>query len=143
MSDFSASDYMKGKRLFLTGGTGFLGKVILFQLLKGGNLERIYILIRGKKGQTIEHRLKTQILDQPCFDALKGSLGLKKFYEYTQRVIFPVEGDLKKEDLGISEEDIAMVKEKCHIFIHNAADVGYKNSIQVALRSNYFPALFL
>jgi thioester reductase-like protein len=53
------ADYYKDKSIFLTGATGFLGKVLIEKLLKSCyDLKCIYILIRNKKGQNPETRLK-------------------------------------------------------------------------------------
>jgi fatty acyl-CoA reductase len=50
--------YYKGKSIFITGATGFLGKCLVEKLLRSCyDLEKIYILVRQKKGQTPEQRL--------------------------------------------------------------------------------------
>lgn len=50
--------YYKGKSVFLTGATGFLGKVLIEKLLRSCNeLRAIYVLVRGKKGKTPAERL--------------------------------------------------------------------------------------
>ena len=57
------ADYYKDKSIFLTGATGFLGKVLIEKLLKScDDLKCIYILIRNKKGQDAEARL-TEVLN--------------------------------------------------------------------------------
>ena len=50
--------YYKGKSIFITGATGFLGKCLVEKLLRSCyDLEKIYILVRQKKGQTPAQRL--------------------------------------------------------------------------------------
>ena len=52
------ADYFKDKSIFLTGATGFLGKVLIEKLLKScHDLKCIYILIRSKKGYDADARL--------------------------------------------------------------------------------------
>ena len=51
--------YFEGKSVFLTGGTGFIGKVLVEKLLRGcPGLKNIYFLIRPKKGLSCEERLE-------------------------------------------------------------------------------------
>lgn len=58
-------EFYKGKNVFITGGTGFMGKVFIEKLLRScPDLGNIYILMRSKKGKTIHERLK-QLTDDP------------------------------------------------------------------------------
>lgn len=53
------SGFYVGKTVFITGGTGFMGKVLLEKLLRScPGVVRIYLLIRPKKGQDAHERLK-------------------------------------------------------------------------------------
>lgn len=61
----SVSDFYNGKTVFITGGTGFMGKVLLEKLLRSCHgVARIYLLIRPKKGQQARERLQ-QLLCSP------------------------------------------------------------------------------
>ena len=47
--------FYKNKTIFLTGTTGFVGKVVLEKLLRSlGDFRRIYIMVRAKKSQTVQ-----------------------------------------------------------------------------------------
>lgn len=48
-------DFLKGKTVFLTGGFGFLGKLLISKLLRC-EVKRIHLFVRGKKGLTPEDR---------------------------------------------------------------------------------------
>lgn len=68
----SLTERYRGQRLLVTGTTGFLGKVLLEKLLYSlSHVERIYVLIRGKKGSDILERFKKEIVSSPCFDRLR------------------------------------------------------------------------
>lgn len=55
------SDMFNGKKVFLTGGTGFLGKVLVEKFLRRcDGLEKIYMLVRNKKGKDPNERLREQ-----------------------------------------------------------------------------------
>lgn len=51
-------EFYRGRSIFITGATGFMGKVLVEKLLRDcGDLERIYLLIRTKKGVEPQQRL--------------------------------------------------------------------------------------
>ena len=52
-------NFYRNSTIFITGGTGFVGKVLIEKLLRTcPHLSRIYILIRPKWNQTVEERFK-------------------------------------------------------------------------------------
>lgn len=56
-------EFYSGEELFITGATGFLGKVLVEKLLRScPGVKTIYLLMRAKKGKTTEERL-TQLTD--------------------------------------------------------------------------------
>jgi hypothetical protein len=58
-SHIGVSEFYGGKTVFITGGTGFMGKVLLEKLLRScPGVSKIYLLIRPKKGQDAHERLK-------------------------------------------------------------------------------------
>lgn len=52
-------EFYRGSVIFLTGGTGFMGKALLEKLLRScPHIKHIYLLIRSKKGKNVEQRLE-------------------------------------------------------------------------------------
>jgi len=50
--------FYQGKSVFITGGTGFIGKVIVEKLLRAcPDIKNIYFLVRPKKGKTCQERM--------------------------------------------------------------------------------------
>lgn len=59
------ADFYIGKTVFITGGTGFMGKVLVEKLLRAcPGVHKIYLLIRPKRGQNAHDRLQ-QLLCSP------------------------------------------------------------------------------
>lgn len=57
MSDIN--EFYKGRSIFITGGSGFMGKVLIEKLLYScSDLKEIFILMRPKKGRVPESRLE-------------------------------------------------------------------------------------
>ncbi|PSN29015.1 putative fatty acyl-CoA reductase [Blattella germanica] len=54
----SISEFYKGKNVFITGGTGFIGRVLIEKLLRScPDIGNIYVLIRRRKGVDIWDRV--------------------------------------------------------------------------------------
>lgn len=55
------ADSFTGKTLFMTGATGFLGKVLVEKLLRTcDGIVKIYLLVRPKKGKDPNERINEQ-----------------------------------------------------------------------------------
>lgn len=58
-------DFYSGQSIFITGGTGFLGKLVIEKLLRScPNLSVIYLLVRPKKGKDTHERTEA-LFDDP------------------------------------------------------------------------------
>jgi NAD dependent epimerase/dehydratase family enzyme len=80
----------EGKRILITGTTGFLGKVLLEKFLYSlGCVDKIYVLIRAKEGSNLLERFKKEIVSSRCFDRIrlqhKG-----RFDEFIQQKVQPM-----------------------------------------------------
>ena len=53
------ADFYKGRSIFITGSTGFMGKVLVEKLLHAcPDIQTIYLLVRPLKGRDIQCRLQ-------------------------------------------------------------------------------------
>jgi fatty acyl-CoA reductase len=50
-------DFFKGKTVFVTGGLGFVGKLLIEKLLQC-DVKKIFIMARSKKGKSMPERLE-------------------------------------------------------------------------------------
>lgn len=54
----SVAEYYAGKSIFITGATGFMGKVLVEKLLRCcPDVKKMYLLMRPKKGHNSKERL--------------------------------------------------------------------------------------
>lgn len=104
------------------------------------NIGTIYLMVREKRKITSDERL-AGLLESPCFDRLKQSMGMKEFMKFAKAKIIPVEGDLIIEGLGLKPKDLDLILNKVHIIINCAASVRFDEPIHDALNINYFGAM--
>lgn len=66
-------NFYAGQSIFITGGTGFLGKLLIEKLLRScPGIVTIYLLVRAKKGKNVHQRAE-EIFDDPvCEQYNKG-----------------------------------------------------------------------
>lgn len=56
--DDLVSDFYKNAVVFITGGTGFIGKVLIEKLLRVFDIKRIYLLVRVKNSMSVDERVE-------------------------------------------------------------------------------------
>ncbi|XP_011701211.1 PREDICTED: fatty acyl-CoA reductase 1-like [Wasmannia auropunctata] len=119
-----------GQSIFLTGPTGFLGKVFIEKILRScPDVREIFLLMRPKRGLTINERLH-KILNLPLFEKLREERP-SNFEK-----LIPVSGNVSEKGLGLSAADRQMLIERVTIIIHAAASVRFNNSLKYAIFAN-------
>jgi CheY-like chemotaxis protein len=101
-------EQLAGKRIFITGTTGFLGTNLLERLLRSVPDCDVVLLIRPGRRSSIEQRLQREILKNDAFDRLRtdhcpGADGKKggAFAELAARRITPVAQSALPADAAI------------------------------------------
>lgn len=132
----------RGKHLFFTGVTGFVGKVYLWKVLKefGADVASIAVLIRTKKGQNPQDRFNKEVMSSPCFDNLKKDLGPDEWKRRASKV-YAVAGDIMEDRLGISDADFAKLTTNTNHIVHMAATVNFDERLDISVKMNVLGAL--
>jgi fatty acyl-CoA reductase len=117
---------LEAQTIFLTGATGFLGKVLLHKLLNTcRNIRVVYVLIRGKKGLSAVDRLDRELLSLPVFDELFTS------HPHLKERIKVVDGDISKPYLGLSSSDRQTLEQNVTLILHCAATTKFMENLRV------------
>lgn len=122
-------DWYEGRSILVTGGTGFMGKVLIEKLLRScPKIQTIYLLIRPKRGQQVADRLRS-LLNLSIFDEVRKMPGqLDK--------IHAVESDVTLPALGLTMEDQALLRENVSVIFHSAATVKFDEALKESVSIN-------
>ncbi|XP_015586617.1 fatty acyl-CoA reductase wat isoform X1 [Cephus cinctus] len=122
--------FYKGANIFITGGTGFLGKILIEKLLRScPGIGNIYVLVRFKRGKRMEERMD-KLLSDNVFSVLK-----KENPDYKKKLI-GINGDGANSGLGVSPEDRLLLTNEVSIIFHAAATVRFDEPLNVAVAIN-------
>lgn len=133
--------FLRGKTVLLTGGTGFLGKVLVERLLRcAPDLARIYLLIRprydaARQVVTAAARFDDEVLASPAFSTLARLWG-NAWPAFARARLVPVSGDVATPRLGLAEADFEQLAGEVDIVINAAASVAFDEPLDEALRQN-------
>ncbi|KAF4530066.1 hypothetical protein B566_EDAN018299, partial [Ephemera danica] len=122
--------FYSDKSIFLTGATGFMGKVVIEKLLRTcPDIRAIYVLIRQKKGNAIQKRFE-EVLNDPVFAVLQ-----EKLPKFADRLI-PIAGDISQKGLGLKDEDRNTLIQNVEVVFHAAATVRFDEKLRLATAIN-------
>ncbi|HTT75141.1 MAG TPA: AMP-binding protein [Candidatus Binataceae bacterium] len=128
------AEILDGRRILLTGSTGFLGKVLLYLLLRHHpELERIFVLIRGDRRSSLG-RFRREILDSPALAPLREHLGTN-FDHYVESKVAVLAGDISEPSL-ITDNAEMLGDGRLDAVIHCAGLVNFEASLEKALDAN-------
>ena len=124
---------LAGKRIAITGGTGFLGTALIERLLRSVPDCEVALLVRpGRRGPA--DRVRREILRNNCFDRLRRELG-DDFDAMVERRVQVMAGDVGVDGLGLDEAGRAVLA-SCEVVIHSAATVSFDSPLDSAVEIN-------
>lgn len=124
-----------GKHVLLIGTTGFLAKVVLGMLLERLSPARIYCLIRSTPSKSAEQRFHEEVMTSAIMDPLRKNFG-DTFDAFVRAQVEPVAGDISRENCGIAEPHLTMLREKLDVVINSAGLVDFTPPLDTALEIN-------
>ena len=130
----SIVERLAGKRLLITGVTGFLGQVVFERLLLDFPETRLVLLVRPQVGQGGRERVEG-LLKRPTFDELRereGEDGLPRLLDERVEI---VEGDFAEAPPALPGD--------VDVVFHCAAAVAFDPPIDEAFQTNLLGALQL
>lgn len=122
--------FFAGRHVLVTGATGFMGKVLVEKLLRCcPDVGRVYVVVRSKRGQTPSQRI----------DAIRGLPVFQPLLKQNPKAfdkIQALEGETTRIDMGLSEEDQELVREKVTVVFHLAAALDWRVTLHKAVQEN-------
>ncbi len=128
---------LDGRRIAVTGGTGFLGTALIERLLRSAPGCELVLLIRPGQRRTVEQRARREIFKNDAFDRLRADLADsdEDFDAMVARRVTPIAGDVGTDGLGLDDDGRAALA-ACDIVIHSAATVSFDSPLDSAVEVN-------
>jgi len=125
---------LAGKRIAVTGATGFLGTALIERLVRCVPDCELVLLVRpGRRGASA--RVTRDVLKNDAFNGLRSTMGKAEFDEHCANRISAVAGDVGVDGLGLSGDDLEIFL-SADLFIHSAATVSFDSPLDTAVEVN-------
>src|SRR5438552_7262296 len=132
----SPTEIFNGRKIFLIGGTGFLGKVTLSMLLhRFPGVGRVYVTVRARSKEESETRFWNNVISAPPFDPVRERYG-SAFEDFVRDKVAIVGGDIAEDNLGFSEEEAEALVKDIDVVINSAGNVTFNPTLESGLRTN-------
>ncbi|CAG9802079.1 unnamed protein product [Chironomus riparius] len=126
----SVQEFYNDKTIFITGGSGYMGKVLIEKLLYScSDLKQIIMLMRNKRGKTARMRIN-EFESLPMFERIMNEK------PEVMNKIYPVWGDISEPNFGLSAEHMKHVIENTNIVFHLAASLKLEAPLKTNVTMN-------
>ncbi|MEE9417217.1 MAG: HAD-IB family phosphatase [Acidimicrobiales bacterium] len=127
------SDNLAGKRIAITGSTGFLGTALVERLLRSAPDCELVLFVRpGRRGA--DQRVQREIFKNDAFNRLREQWG-ENFAATCERRVHCYAGDVATDGLGLDDSGRNALASS-DIVIHCAAAVSFDSPIDLAVEVN-------
>lgn len=128
-------EFFSKKNIFITGATGFVGVTLLEKILRSvPDVGTIYLLIREKKGKTIQERLD-EIKTVSVFDRMKEEMTNEEFDKVFTKAK-AIAGDVGEPNLAMSPSDRQLLCDEVNIVFHSAASLDFEETLRTTTKIN-------
>ena len=133
------SALLGGSRLFVLGGTGFLGKVFWTMLVdRYPEIGKVYLLVRSGKGLSSEERFWKEVATSDCLEPLRTRYPGPAYEAFLRDKIVPVDGDVGRALCGIDDDLLAELRGTIDAVVNVAGMVDFNPPLDEALDANAF-----
>ncbi|XP_017003808.2 fatty acyl-CoA reductase wat [Drosophila takahashii] len=129
VSKTPVTDFYGNATVLITGGTGFVGKVLTEKLLRSFGLRKIYMLIRSKDNMSVQERLQG-FFNESIFNSMR-----EESPQLLEKV-HPIRADYSAIDLDIEAADRAMLSSEVQIVFNVVASVKFNEKLSDAIDIN-------
>jgi phosphoserine phosphatase len=135
-SPLSVRDTLRGKQVLLIGGTGFIGKVWLANLLTDlPEIGRVHLLIRHNRSTSALGRFQRVVEESPVFEPLAARHG-DRFAEYLREKVEVHDGDVSKPGLGLSPDSRLELAASLDLIVNSSGLTDFNPDLRDALAMN-------
>uniref|UniRef100_A0A0E0KPD3 Fatty acyl-CoA reductase n=1 Tax=Oryza punctata TaxID=4537 RepID=A0A0E0KPD3_ORYPU len=147
METGSIAERFRDRTIFITGSTGFLGKIIYNMLIVNDTVmvekilrvqpevKKLYLLVRAQDAAAAEERVLTEIIGKGLFDVLRKQHGAA-FHSFIKEKVCPLAGDVMHENFGLGTSEILRIAQEIDIIVNGAATTNFMERYDVALATN-------
>ncbi|MGZ6029860.1 MAG: SDR family oxidoreductase, partial [Myxococcaceae bacterium] len=123
----SVSRALAGKKILLTGSTGFLGKVTLSMLLHryGEVLGRVWVLVRRGSATSAEARFVEKVVRSEPFQPLRDHRGDAEAEAFVRARCGVLDGDITDPLFGLSDEELQALTGQVDVVVNCAGLVSF------------------
>ncbi len=129
------ADQLAGKRIAVTGATGFLGTALVERLLRGVPECRVVLLIRAGRRSSPKQRARREIFRNDAFRGMLQDRGKDAFWDEIDRRVDVIEGDVSLDGLALTADGRRILAD-CDVVIHSAATVSFDAPLDGAVEVN-------
>ncbi|KAL7145627.1 hypothetical protein ABFS83_07G098400 [Erythranthe nasuta] len=128
-------NFFQGKNIFITGGTGLLGKALVEKLLRSTPVGKIYVLVKADDLEAATRRMTKELINSELFKRLEEKHG--KYYQaFMKKNLVPVIGNICEPNLGMDADSASAIMKDVNVIIESAANTTMNERYDVSLQTN-------